>query len=313
MCYQRNQERELGIKATRMDEELSYVQIKKIVDQTPPYCLIIFSGGEPFCRRDIIDILTYTTGKRKCHIVTNGALITKDEAHKVVDLGVLSIGISVDGNPSVHDAIRGIEGTFERMARTFHEIRDYRNKLGRSRPILNMKTVITVRNYKRLSEIHQVGKELGADYCTFQLENTSLEISALHLNNDLSAYSHPPARIHGMDIRELESQLLDLKRSTEIPIVRFIPDFSINDIIYHYDNLIDINDFRCQTPWIGMNVSPYGDIFPCVNFAIGNINNQPLFELWNNDRFRQFRQTIKRNGLFPGCIGCCDLERKLAS
>jgi MoaA/NifB/PqqE/SkfB family radical SAM enzyme len=314
MCYQRNQEKMLGIKAYRKNEEITISEIKNVIDQTPPFCIIIFSGGEPFCRKDIMEILKYATKKRRCHIVTNAALMKPEDAHLLVDLGLLSIGVSVDGDAETHDSIRGIPGTFERTARNIREIKKYRSSVGKKRPVINLKTVISNGNINKLIDIYSIGKELGVDYCTFQLENTSLEISALHLNHDFSPYILPPSPVQNIDRKILENALTNLKNSKgEKPAIRFIPNFSLVDIQAHYDNSIEIDNFICQAPWIGMNISPYGEVFPCFNYSIGNIKNDPILKLWNNPRFRLFRQTIKRNGLFEGCVGCCDLERKLVS
>lgn len=312
MCYQRNQENAPGYKPIREKEELSFHDIQNLIDQTPPYCIIVFSGGEPFCRKDIMEIMRYAAKKRRCHVVTNASLIKLEETHELIDLGLLSIGISVDGDAETHDAIRGIPGTFDRMARNIREIKAYRDSHEKKRPVINMKTVITGGNIDKLVNIYNFGKELGVDYCTFQLENTSLEISALHLNQNFSAYLLPPSPVQNIDRDLLEQNISILKNMKgDKPVVRFIPDFSLLDIQTHYTNSLDIDNFTCHAPWIGMNISPYGDVFPCFNYEIGNAKKEPILSLWNNPRFRYFRQTLKGHGLFNGCAGCCDLERKL--
>jgi MoaA/NifB/PqqE/SkfB family radical SAM enzyme len=313
MCYQRAQERTFQINPVRPKDELTFEQIQKIVDQSPPYCIIIFSGGEPFCRSDILDILTYTAARRKCHIVTNSALIKTEMAHKLVDLGLLSVGVSIDGRGELHDKIRGVPGTFERMANTVSEIRRYRESQGKTRPVLNFKTVISSSNLTSLSEIYAFGKEMGADYCTYQVENTSQEISALRLSHNFDPYQIPPAPIGPFDIQSLESELKELERiGADKPKARFIPDFDPIDLLAHYSDAFEIGDFSCQAPWLGINISPYGDVFPCFNYDVGNVKDHSVLQLWNSPKYREFRQTLKQKGLFPGCVGCCDLERKVA-
>ena len=33
-------------------------------------------------------------------------------------------------------------------------------------------------------------------------------------------------------------------------------------------------------------------------------------KLWNNGKYRDFRQSLIKNGQFAGCRGCCDLVPK---
>ena len=60
-------------------KELSFAQVKKVLGEMVEFGIeeIYYSGGEPFCRVDFLDILEYTT---ECNISfnvsTNGSFIT---------------------------------------------------------------------------------------------------------------------------------------------------------------------------------------------------------------------------------------------
>src|SRR2546428_7804611 len=75
-------------------------------------------------------------------------------------------------------------------------------------------------------------------------------------------------------------------------------------------NRLKPSGHTCVSPWTTMYISPTGCVYPCLNYYVGNIREQPLRELWNSDRYRQYRKKLLRDGQFPDCIGCCDLFEK---
>ena len=66
----------------------------------------------------------------------------------------------------------------------------------------------------------------------------------------------------------------------------------------------------CLIPWARTVVSPYGEVFPCVNFSLigytlGNIKEKSLKDIWNAIPYKDFRRMLKKRGLFPLCSKCC--------
>lgn len=308
-CFQRRQVDQLHLRPGGVAQELGLEEIQRIIAQTPPWSLIIFTGGEPFVRSDILEILAYAARKRRCHVVNNGTRITPEIARALVDLQVLSVGFSIDGDQAIHDGIRGVPGTFDRAIGAMREVRRYRESTGRRWPLINFKTTITESNVRGLTKIAELARQAGADYHTYQIVNTSLLISGLQLSDEIKPYGVPPDPIENFDVEALQRQLQRLRqiRSDGGPTIRFLPNLPIDEIVSHYTNRLDVRSYTCFAPWSGMNVSPYGEVFPCFNYRIGSLRENSLRALWNGPRYRAFRQTLKKNGLFPGCVGCCDL------
>jgi MoaA/NifB/PqqE/SkfB family radical SAM enzyme len=308
MCYQRRQEKLLGVSHGKASQELDLEAIKGIIDQTPPWALIIFTGGEIFVRKDILSILEYASRKRRCHIVTNGTLISDETARALVEMGLLSIGFSIDGNEKIHDRMRG-SGTFAKAFETMKVIHQMRSRNGRRFPLLNIKTTITQDNVGVLTDLIDVGREVEAEYCTLQIMNTSLCTSGMYFHETLDPYLSPPPPITDFDVNLLRSQLeiIESRSADQGPVVRVSPALTPSQIVSHYANAFDIRQYFCTAPWSGINVSPYGDVYPCFNYRIGSLRQSSLGELWNNERYRAFRRSLRKNGLFPGCVGCCDL------
>jgi len=58
----------------------------------------------------------------------------------------------------------------------------------------------------------------------------------------------------------------------------------------------------------GVAVSAYGDVFSCPHVPLGSVDAAPGGIPWDGERVRWFRQTLKREKIFPGCLGCCQSE-----
>ncbi len=310
-CYQRRQVDQLGVRASDKARELTADEIKEIIRHTPLWSLIVFTGGETLLRKDALEIIAYAAQKRRCHIVTNGTYITAEVAEALVDIGVMSVGISLDGDAQLHDKIRGVPGTFERVLQAIKDIHRFRAEKRRKWPLINIKTTISHSNVAHLHQIVAIAEEVQADFCTFQMMNNSIHISGLTTNDDLLLYTTKPAPIENFDLVTLERELAALAQPRgKKPVIRFIPSLSPNEYVMHYDNRINPKDYWCQTPWATLNISAYGDVFPCLNYYVGNLRMEGLAKVWNNVRFRTFRQALRQNGLFPDCAGCCDLRAR---
>ena len=75
--------------------------------------VILFSGGEPLLREDLIELVTYARSKGiRATISTNGTLLSKEKVATLMDLGVGYIGVSLDGIGENNDRFRGREGAF---------------------------------------------------------------------------------------------------------------------------------------------------------------------------------------------------------
>ncbi|MBI4551960.1 MAG: methyltransferase domain-containing protein [Candidatus Latescibacteria bacterium] len=91
---------------------LSTERLINIIDQALELGVsrFYFTGGEPFVRRDIFDLIAYVTARAELVILTN-AMLLKDarlEALTKVDRSKLTLQVSLDGStPEINDSIRG--------------------------------------------------------------------------------------------------------------------------------------------------------------------------------------------------------------
>jgi radical SAM protein with 4Fe4S-binding SPASM domain len=141
------------------ENELTTEEIKKIIDETAKlHALnIIFTGGEPFVREDIFELMEYTRRKPMSVIMfTNGFLMNEEAADRIKNLEILRILVSLDGaRPETHDKFRGVPGAFQRTKKAI--------KLLTERGVnVTIDTCINRLNKEEIPQILQLIKDLGA-------------------------------------------------------------------------------------------------------------------------------------------------------
>ena len=97
------------------DAVLGTDEAKRVIDDLAAWKVpvLLFSGGEPFCREDIRELAEYAKGKGlRVTFSTNGTLIDNDAADWLARLGTGYVGISIDGTEQMHDAFRRHEGAY---------------------------------------------------------------------------------------------------------------------------------------------------------------------------------------------------------
>ena len=96
--------------------ELDTQQAKIMIDDLSEFGapVILFSGGEPLMRKDLIELARYAVNKgMRAVISTNGTLIDRDKAKALKDIGLSYVGVSLDGMEEINDKFRGKKGAFQ--------------------------------------------------------------------------------------------------------------------------------------------------------------------------------------------------------
>jgi 12,18-didecarboxysiroheme deacetylase len=98
------------------EDELSTKEAFALLDDLAQFGVpvILFSGGEPLMRADLLELATYAVDKgMRAVISTNGTLISKEKAKALREIGLSYVGVSLDGMEAVNDRFRGKEGAFQ--------------------------------------------------------------------------------------------------------------------------------------------------------------------------------------------------------
>ncbi|MDX9867078.1 MAG: radical SAM protein [Kiritimatiellia bacterium] len=114
-------------------QELSTEEALGVIDDLAAFgCpVLLFSGGEPFIRPDILTLARHAAAKGlRVVFSTNGTLIDARLAAEIRGIGVSYVGISLDGMEAVHDRFRACPGAFRRSLEGIRLCRDAQVKVG---------------------------------------------------------------------------------------------------------------------------------------------------------------------------------------
>ncbi len=153
--------------------ELSLEEIQKITSSMPEFPWLLLSGGEPFLRKELPEIVRVfhkNNAIRHVTLPTNGLLpdrissMTEDICSSLNEV-TLSLALSIDGVGAEHDRLRGCPNSFEALLKTWEAVAPLREKL----PNLSVKfhTVLSNQNYTYFDEIRAFVEKLKPDLHTF--------------------------------------------------------------------------------------------------------------------------------------------------
>ncbi len=139
--------------------ELSTEKCFQLIDDiaTEAKPVIILTGGEPLLRPDIFEIASYGTKKGlRMVMATNGTLVDKPTAQKMVASGIQRVSISIDGKDAKsHDEFRAEPGAFEGAMRGIEALKSAGMEF-------QINTTITTANLKQIKYILDLAIKLGA-------------------------------------------------------------------------------------------------------------------------------------------------------
>ena len=144
----------------REKDGLSIDEIRKLLESLRGLRQVILTGGEPFLREEIHEIVTLFRGigVRSVTIPTNGILTERvtECASRILRssaLDELRINVSLDGTREIHDAIRNTPGCFDRARETILRLRDlkqtHRNLHVSASTVLSRDNIANLEEYTR--------------------------------------------------------------------------------------------------------------------------------------------------------------------
>ena len=260
--------------------EMTTAEIEHVLDQLADAgtFFLTLSGGEVLMRHDFFAILEYARRLQfSIRIKTNGVMIHETEARRMRQLGVEQVQISVYSHrPEVHDAITKLPGSLRRTLEGIEFLKAQGLKV-------SISNVWMTANRDDHKAVQAMAKEIGVPY-----------------------YMDPTV-----------APMMDGNRSV---LALRVPGQNLPEI-FHDDSLVgDVDTFCAPPPKPGDDIldgypcsaghtaayiSPYGEVFPCVQFPItcGNVRQTHFFDIWKNSpQFHQVRSIRGRD--LTVCSGC---------
>jgi len=248
--------------------EMTTAEIKQLLDEMAEAGVFILtlSGGEIFVRKDFFEILEYARLERQfcVKLKTNAIMIRELEAARLREIGVESIQISIYSyRPEVHDAITLVPGSLKRSldAVRFLKSQGLRVILG---------NVLMVQNMQDYQGVRALAEEIGVE-CTLDPTITPM------MDGDRSV----------LKLGVNQNALREVFRDKAL--VGDVEEFCAIAEPADENGLLAL---PCSAGHTSCYVSPYGDVYPCVQFPLptGNVRQQRFFDIWrDSERMKEVR------------------------
>jgi radical SAM protein with 4Fe4S-binding SPASM domain len=264
--------------------EMTLAEIIGLLDQLADagVFFLTVSGGEIFLRPDLFDILAHARRLLfAVKIKTNAVLIRQEQARRLADLNLEGVQISVySDKPEVHDGITLVPGSLERSLAAARLLRAAGVKV-------TFANVLMRQNAGDYLAVKALAEQMGAG---FSVDPTITPM----MDGDRSILS----------LNIAPSNLAQVFRDTDV-----VND--VNEFCAPPEGPFDAKDafdrIPCSAGHSSCYISPYGDVYPCVQFPLpsGNIRTTRFLDIWKGSPQLAEVRSISLADLH-GCSSCAN-------
>ena len=260
---------------SKPEEEITVETIRKL----PEMYFTNITGGEPFIREDLKDIVRELYKKSDRIVISTNGFFTERIVDLCKEFPQIGIRISIEGLEQTNNEIRGLEDGFNRGYTTLKTLVD-----------MGMKDVgfgMTVqdKNAPDLVPLYDISDELGMEFATASLHNSFYFVESNNIINDRLMVAE--------NFEKLINKLLDSNSPKKWFRAYF--NHGLINYIFSQKRLL-----QCDMSFDTFFIDPFGDVMPCNGTkekeVMGNLNEQSWDELWNSEKAEAVRKKVR----------CCD-------
>lgn len=290
-------------------DELTTDEIVALVRQNPGIGWVDLTGGEIFLRRDIDEIFdAVVTGWRRLailHFPTNGfqtdrivrsveRIAGRGPAHTIVT-------VSVDGDESLNDDIRGIKGGFRRQMETFNALRRIRG----------IQTALGV-----TLSTHNAG-QFERTFAACAHACPGLTVDDVHLNiaqRSSHYYGNAEGEAFAPDAMAARVEMKAYRELRGAP--RSPRQVLENAYLKHLDRFLATGrtPMPCHALRASCFIDPWGVVYPCITYSrpVGRLRDtgMRLEPIWNAPGTQRLQHEIW-NGGCPQCWTACEAYQSI--
>lgn len=296
-------------KTSRDDLDLS--EISRIFEELPDMDAVRLTGGEPFVRKDLLEIAHLAQDKLRplfLHVTTNGFLTDRivrfcEQRDKTVPLRVL---VSIDGVGEKHNAVRGRGFAWRRVMETLAALAPRRDELNLDLAV--NQTVVDAEGGEHYVELREILRPLGVH---------NQVVLAYDASATYSAQSEPKVERSGVGTfttfglfsrDQLETLFDEIERDVGILGVpeRSAKRYYLKGIRNRLLEDLSRPNPKCVALSSHIRLLPDGQVPTCQfnSKTVGSLRNSNFPELWSGEaRLRQRRWVVN----CPGCWAECEI------
>ena len=260
---------------SKPEEEISIETIKKL----PPMYFTNITGGEPFIRQDLPDIVRELYKKSDRIVISTNGFFTDRIIKLCEEFPKVGIRISIEGLEDTNNEIRGLPDGFNRGYETLKKLVEM------GHPDVGFGMTVQDKNAKDLVPLYKKSEELNMEFATASLHNSFYFVEAKNIIHDRLMVAQ--------NFEDLINELL--KSNSPKKWFRAYFNHGLINYIFGQKRLL-----QCDMSFDTFFIDPYGDVMPCNGTkdkeVMGNLNTQTWDELWNSKQADSVRAKVR----------CCD-------
>jgi len=266
------------------EKELTIDEIKMIFKEFKNLNNIVITGGEPFLRDDLPEIISCISATN-IRINTNGLASDKivnslKKILKLKNFENLIISISIHGIGSKHDKIRGVPKAYKRALKTLNLVKELSYTHNNLQVIIV--SVITKSNMDDVWNVYKLSKKIGVNFFA-QI-----------------VHGRPPHCLRYMmflnekDKKNIKRFLTKLEKENPV---------AVRSLFYRCYNSFLKNPTKqlvpCRAGVKDIVIDPYGNIYPCVMLIripkkMGSLREKSLKQVLESNETKGIRSYIRR-------------------
>lgn len=257
---------------SRPEDEISLETIRKL----PEMYFTNITGGEPFIREDIKDIVRELYKKSERIVISTNGFFTDRIIDLCKEFPQVGIRISIEGLEATNNEIRGLEDGYNRGYTTLKKLRE----MGMTDVGFGM--TVQDRNAQDLVPLYKLSDEMGMEFATASLHNSFYFVESKNI-------IHERPRV-AQYFEDLVNELL--KSNSPKKWFRAYFNHGLINYIYSQKRLLP-----CDMSFDTFFIDPFGDVMPCNGTkrkeVMGNLNTQTWDELWNSAEAETVREKVR--------------------
>lgn len=259
-------------KPSAPNEEISLETIKKL----PPMYFTNITGGEPFIRQDLKDIVRELYKKSDRIVISTNGFFTDRIIDLCREFPNVGIRISIEGLEETNNKIRGLEDGFNKGLTTLKKLVQMKH------PDVGFGMTVQDANAKDLVPLYKLSNEMNMEFATASLHNSFYFVEAKNIIKDRPMVAQ--------NFEDLINELL--KSNSPKKWFRAYFNHGLINYIYGQKRLL-----QCDMAFDTFFIDPYGDVMPCNGTkekqVMGNLNEQTWDELWNSEQAEKVRKVVR--------------------
>ena len=287
----------------RSQKDLKLDEIEKIFQTMKPVYFFNISGGEPFLRKDLPEIVELACKYLKpkvVHTPTNAILTERivENTEKIINIVrnynpkvPFTVKPSIDGIGEMHDEIRGVKGNFACLLKTIDGLKKLEDKYDNFH--LELGTVISNYNIDHLEEIEDFVHSLGVE--SYRNEVAECRTEFFNIGDDITPSAEVYQRLIKNFARKVEENISTKKSLAKMTEALRVVYYDIASRVLEEQKQI----IPCYAGVSNVHINYDGGVWPCCVLGyekeMGNLREYgyDFQELLHSEKAIEIRKYIK--------------------